>query len=179
MDTTTQAVRRALAGLCVVASLTAVACSSGSGSTTTAATSPVRQEIPEGQFSAEFPSAPVREEERVSASGLDLVIVTYGVETGKESIVVGYTDYPKNVVLSKVLDGAADGSASQVNGTLQSKTPTTFMGHPAMDVVVKVDGGMVYERLVLRGNRLFTLIGAGGSGRPPAYDRLIETFYLI
>ncbi len=113
----------------------------------------------------------------MTAAGMDLVLISYKTETAKESVGVAYVDYPGGAQLS--LDGAAEGSASQINGTIQSKTATTFMGHPAVDVVIKVDGGMVHERLVLRERRLYTVIGASESGRPASYDRLIQTFHLI
>lgn len=132
-----------------------------------------------GKWRAEFPSAPLRQEQKTTASGIDLLIVSYTHETASESVVVGYIDYPKTALNSKSLDGAAEGSASSVKGTIQSKTATTFMGHPGMDVVIKSPDAMMYERLVLRGTRLYNLIGVGVSGRPASYDRLLETFFLI
>ena len=145
------------------------------------ASAPVLQEVPEGKFSAEFPSAPVREETKTSASGVDLLFISYQTERGGESVIVGYVDYPKGVQLSNVLDGAAAGAAANVKGTIQSRTDTTFMGHPATDVVIKTEDALVYGRLVLRGNRLYTLVGVdvGAPGRPAAYDRLVETFVLL
>ncbi|MGI8807726.1 MAG: hypothetical protein ACR2KK_07790 [Acidimicrobiales bacterium] len=178
MDNTSQAIRRTLAVL-VVASLSAVACSSPSTTSSSPPPAPVLHSDPVGQWRAEFPSAPLREEEKMTASGLDLLIISYTTETAAESVVVGYIDYPKGVLQSKALDGAAEGSANSVKGTIQTKTATSFMGHPAMDVVIKSADAMMYERMVLRGTRLYTLIGVGATSRPASYDRLLETFFLI
>ena len=177
---TTQAVRRTLGVLLLIGSLSTVACSSATTKTTPAASiPPVVHTDPAGKFTAEFPSAPLREEEKTTVSGLDLLIVSFTTENGTESVVVGYTDYPKNLQMGKVLDAAAQGSADNIKGTLQSKTSTTFMGHPTMDVVVKTPEAMVHERLILRGNRLYTLVGVGATGKPASYDRLVQTFVLI
>lgn len=185
MDTSTQAVRRTLAVLLLGVSLSAAACSSSSTGEATA-TAPVLQTIPEGQFTAEFPKGPVRDQEKISAAGLDLLMISYSVDLAKESVVVGWFDYPKTVQMStpKLLAGAADGSAASAHGTIVSKTETTFMGHPAMDVVIDTKDGRVYERIIHRGNanRVYVLVGAGpagSSGKPATWDRLMATFVLL
>ncbi len=175
MDTTTAAVRRTLGVLLLLTSFATVACSS-SGAESSASV-PIVQAVPEGQFTAEFPRPPVRQENRVTVSGVDLVIVTYKTDTASESVAVAYVDYPEEALAPNALDGAAEGSAANVGGTIESKTETTFMGHPTMDVVIKVPQGFAHERLILRGTRLYNLIGAGPS-RPASYDRLVETFVL-
>ena len=133
----------------------------------------------DGRFTAEFPTAPEREENTLTAAGLDLVVVSYTTATDDESVIVGYTDYPEGIGGDSVLEGAAEGSAANVNGTIQSKTDTTFVGQPAKDVVVTTDEATVNERIFLVGNRLYTLIGVARSGRPASYDRLLETFALL
>lgn len=174
MDNTTQAVRRTLAVLLVSVSFATAACGSEAGSSTP---TPVMQTIPEGQFTAEFPSAPIREEETVPTdAGPDVTLIWYRAQLPKETVGIGYVDYPKGVRLS--LDAGAEAAASGLNGTVQSKTTTTFMGHPTVDVVIDTPEGPLYQRLVLRGNRLYTLSGAGESGRPASYDRLVETFVM-
>ncbi len=46
-------------------------------------------------------------------------------------------------------------------------------------MVVKTPEALIHERLVLQGNRRYTLVGVGASGKPASYDRLVETFFLI
>lgn len=172
MDTTTTAVRRALGVLLLVTSFAAVACSSSETGST--ASAPIVQAVPEGWFTAEFPGPPVRQQNRVTVSGVELVILTYKTDTASES--VAYVDYPQER-WPPTPWGAAQGSADNVGGTIERKTETTLMGHPAMDVVIKVPQGFAHERLILRGTRLYNLIGAGPS-RPASYDRLVERFVL-
>jgi hypothetical protein len=168
MDTTQ--VRRTLGVLLIGVSLSAAACTSTEPAPE--ATAPVLQTFPDEAFTAEFPAGPKREVQRTTAAGVEIEFVTY--QTG--DLVVGFVEYPKS--LSGSLDGAVKGAADNVKGTVQSRTDTMFMGHPATDVVIKAPEGIVHSRLVLRGNRLYTLIGAGPSGPPPAYARLVETFVL-
>jgi hypothetical protein len=141
------------------------------------APAPVVQTVPEGKFTAEFPGAPVYKPETVSAAGHDLVMHTYEVEAANQYVVVSYTDYPKGVTTS--LEGAAQGSAAAVNGTIQSKVETTFMGHPAIDLVVNAPDGVIHARLVLRERRLYTVMGVAETGKAASYDRLLETFVLL
>lgn len=180
MDTS-KAIRRALGVLLLTASVTTVACSPSATTNTPAAAAPVLQTDVEGKFSAEFPFTPLREEKKQTQAGLQLTMIMYSTETAKESVFVAYTDYPKTLKLnaSEALVGAADGSAKSANGVILSKAATTFMGHPAMDVVVKAPEGTVYERLVLRDHRLYMVMGVGAAGRPASYDHLLETFFLI
>ena len=173
MDNHTQAVRRTLAVVLLAVSVATAACGSTAESTTSA---PVLQTVPEGRFTAEFPTAPVYKEETFTAAGHTLVLNSYTGETAQGTVAVGYVDYPKGLTLS--LSGAAEGSASSMNGTIQTRSETTFMGHPALDVVVTTPEGPVYARYVLRERRLYTLIGVGADGRPASYDRLVETFVM-
>jgi hypothetical protein len=165
-----QHVRRALGVLLLGVSLSAAACTA-TGSEPTAS-APVLQAFPDEAFTAEFPDSPKREEQTASVAGVDVKLVTYSVG----ELAVGYVNYPTSLAGS--LDGAVKGAADNIDGTVQTRTDTTFMGHPATDVVIKAPEGIVHTRLVLRGQRLYSLIGAGKDGPPPAYARLVETFVL-
>lgn len=169
----TRAARRTLAVLLLALSFAVAACGSQAES---ASRTPVVQTVPEGQFTAEFPTAPVYKEETFTAAGQTLVLNSYMGETAGETVAVGYVDYPKGLTLS--LSGAAEGSASSMNGTIQTRSETTFMGHPTLDVVLTTPEGQVYARYVLRERRLYTLIGVGADGKPASYDRLVETFVM-
>jgi hypothetical protein len=183
MDISSNARRRALGVLLLVASLAVTACSSPKATPappTTTAPPLVLQTDAAGKFRVEFPGTPTREETRQTVSGIDLLIVSFVAGTPTDNVVVAYTDYPtKNFDLTKVLDGAATGSAAKAGGTIQEKESTTFMGHPTIDLVIKSPAALVYERLVLRGSRLYTLVGVAVAGRSAAYDHLVGTFVLI
>ncbi|HJV09126.1 MAG TPA: hypothetical protein VJ653_05575 [Acidimicrobiales bacterium] len=167
----TQTVRRTLGVLLLGVSLSAAACTSTEPGTTT--TTPVLQTFPDEAFTAEFPSGPKREVQTQTVAGVPVTLIMY--QTG--DVVVGYVNYPTS--LSGSLDGAVKGAADNIKGTIMSRKDTTFMGHPATDVVIKAPEGIVHSRMVLRGQRLYSLIGGGPSGPPPAYARLVETFVLL
>ncbi|MEA2686357.1 MAG: hypothetical protein QOE93_1552, partial [Actinomycetota bacterium] len=133
----------------------------------------------DGTFHAEFPSPPGRDEARETIGGLDLVVVTYSVGIDDGAVAVSYTDYPDVRDGRAVLDGAASGSASRVNGTITSNTTTTFLDLDARDVAMTVASGSVFERIFLDGNRLYIILAAGAGDRPVAYDRLVGSFALL
>jgi hypothetical protein len=171
-----QSVRRTLGVLLLGVSLSAAACASTEAEPK--ASAPVLQTFPDEAFTAEFPSAPTREEEKQTVNGMDLTFISY--ET--EALAVGYVKYPRTIRGS--LDGAVKGAADNINGVVHSRTDTTFMGHPATDVVIKAPDAVVHARFIFRsGDRLYTLIGPGEFGAteslpPPEYSRLVETFVL-
>jgi hypothetical protein len=180
MENSPRVIRRTLGVILAFVCLTAVACSSSSKSSTAKDAAPFAQTSEDGKFTAEFPSVPKRAETPISAAGLDLVVVSYATDNDDESVIVGYTDYPtEDFDTTGVLDAAAEGSASNVDGTIESSTDTTFVGQPAKDVVITTKEATVNERLFLVGHRLYTIIGVAKSGRPASYDHLIDTFVLI
>jgi hypothetical protein len=170
----TRTVRRALGVLLLGVSLSAVACSTTSTGSEAKAIAPVLQSFPDEAFTAEFPAAPKRDAQTITVAGVQVTVVQY--TTG--NVAVGYANYPASV--SGSLDGAVKGAADNIKGTVQSRKDTTFMGHPTTDVVIKSPDGIAHGRLILRGQRLYTLIGAGAPDAvvPPAYARLVETFVL-
>jgi hypothetical protein len=164
--------RATVAGAGLAVAMVVGACSPGGGSTEAA---PVLQTSAEGGFQAEFPGLPERQQ-RNSTSSPDRVIVTYKAKIATGEVAIAFADYPgRNLSLDRVAEGIGD----EIDGTVQSRTDLTVMGHPAVDLVVKTDRGTVYERLVMRGIRMYTLIATARSGRPPAYDHLLETFVLL
>ena len=182
MDTT-QAIRRTLGVLLLTASVTTLACSPSDTVKTSASASaaPFLQTDADGKFSAEFPFTPLREQKRDVVSGVELVTISYTTETAKDSVIVAYTDYPRTMQFksAEALEGAAQGAAKNIGGVILSKTPTTFMGHPAIDIVVKNPQATANARLVLRDHRLYMVLGISEAGRPASYDHLLETFFLI
>jgi ABC-type glycerol-3-phosphate transport system substrate-binding protein len=154
--------------------LAAAACSSSSDTDTEA----VAFTAEDGTFTAEFPNQPKRDTQSQSAGGVNLEIVIYTSEVDNGAVTVTYTDSPVALDADAALAGAVQGSATQVKGTVTSSNDTTFLGYPAKDAEISVDGGDVYERIFLVGQRLYVIGAASGKGRPDAYDRLLETFKL-
>jgi hypothetical protein len=164
--------RGTLAGVGLVLVMLVGACAPGGGS---AAAAPVLHTSADGGFQAEFPGLPERQQ-RNSTSSPDRVIVTYKAKAGTGEVAIAYADYPGR---NLSLDRLADGIGAEIDGTVQSRTDLMVLGYPAVDLVVKTERGTVYERLVVRGVRMYTLIGTAGSGRPAAYDHLLNTFVLL
>jgi hypothetical protein len=166
------AVRGTLAGVGLAVAMVVGACSTGGGS---AAAAPVLQTVPDGGFQAEFPGVPERQQ-RNSKSSPDRVIVTYKAKIATGEVAIAYADYPgRNLSIDRLADGIGD----ELEGTVESRTDLMVMGHPAVDLMVKTERGTVYERVVVRGIRMYTLIASARSGRPAAYDHLLETFVLL
>ncbi len=186
--------RRMLAAIIAVAALSAGACSSsddddeGANPTTPSTSAAVTtSSIPgvlvtsdDRSFRAVFPVQPDRSEANETAAGIDLVIVSYVAEVRNGAVGVSYSDYPDVPDDPQpVFDGAAEGSASRTGGTITASSDTTYLGRDARDVEIAVDGGTVFERFVLDGRRMYVLLGAGETGRPTAYDRLLDSFELL
>ena len=73
------------------------------------------------------------------------------------------------------------GSATNVNGTVVSKSNTQFLGQPAEDAVIQAQGTVIRERIFFNGAKLYVLEGITSSmdAKHPAYDRLLATFKTI
>lgn len=139
----------------------------------------------DGSFSAEFPNQPKREENTQTAAGVNLVVVTYTSSTGKSAVTLSYTDSPVELDETSALNGAVEGSASRLSGTVKANTDTTIVDHNAADhnakdVQIETKDATVYERIFLVGKRLYTIVAASEKRtRPSSYDRLLETFKLL
>ena len=165
--------RLLLAAVMSFAVLSAAACSSSDTDT-----KGVAFVAEDGSFTAEFPNQPKRDAQSQSAGGVNLQVIILTSEVDDGAVTVTYTDSPVPLDPAAALAGAVQGSATQVKGTITSSSDTTFLGHPAKDAEISLDGGDVYERIFLVGQRLYVIGAASGKGRPKAYDRLLDTFKL-
>jgi hypothetical protein len=132
-------------------------------------------------FSAVFPTTPQRQTQNINQTGVATTMTLYLATTNDEQVAVGYEKLPAAPQGSAVqagLDGGIDGSAKNTNGTIVSRSNTTFLGHPAEDAVVQAQGSVVHERLVFIGDKLYIFEGITGSmsAKHPWYDKLLATF---
>lgn len=174
MSTHSVACRRMLATAVALIAVAAAGCSSSDD-----AEPPVTVTADDGSFSAEFPNQPKKDVTQNSTAGIQTEVVQYASQIDDGTVNVGYSDFPVEVDEAAALDGAAKGSVSSVNGTIVSLTDTTYLGKPAKDVEASVKEGKLYERIFFDGQRLYIIIGGSSKGRPPAYDRVLETFQLL
>jgi hypothetical protein len=143
-------------------------------------------------FSVTFPGAPRSESRNIPVRGTNVVAHLLILDARhKHSFGLLYADYPPVVDVSNapaVLDGAAKGSASSVSGTLASTAPTTVLGQPAIDYVIRVKARVVKGRkvsaLVIRGrsmlvdHRLYSLLVGTPNDEPADYRRFVASLRL-
>jgi hypothetical protein len=157
----------------------------GLSSLTTVA-SPPSTEAPfvaqDAGFSAVFPTTPKRQQQQTATAGVSLPVIIYIAVTSDEAVGAGsatmpYT--PAGKTLQAGLDGAIDGSARNYNGTVVTRTTTTFVGEPTEDAVIATPAsGVVHERVLFHQRRLFVLLGITEKSDTPhaGYDRMLATF---
>ncbi len=168
----------------VVASL-AVALAACGSSSPSSATSPTPTATPyvatESGFSAVFPATPDKQTQKVNQPGINADLTLYTATTNDEQVIVGYEPLPLAPQQSEIqsrLDAGVAGSASNTNGTVLSKSNTTFLGQPAEDAVIQAQGAVVHERIVFFGAKLYIFEGITRTtdAKHPAYDKLLATF---
>ena len=168
----------------VVAAL-AVALAACGSSSPSSATSPTPTATPyvatESGFSAVFPATPDKQTQKVNQPGINADLTLYTATTNDEQVIVGYEPLPLAPQQSEIqsrLDAGVAGSASNTNGTVLSKSNTTFLGQPAEDAVIQAQGAVVHERIVFFGAKLYIFEGITRTtdAKHPAYDKLLATF---
>src|SRR2546429_1573808 len=168
----------------VVASLAVVLAACG-GQSGTSSTTPTPTATPyvatESGFSAVFPATPAKQTQKVNQPGINADLTLYTATTNDEQVIVGYEPLPLAPQQSEIqsrLDAGVAGSASNTNGTVLSKSNTTFLGQPAEDAVLQAQGAVVHERIVFFGAKLYIFEGITRTtdAKHPAYDTLLATF---
>ena len=169
------------------ASMAAVLAGCG-GSSSSSATTPSPTASPyvatESGFSAVFPATPAKQTQKITQAGLNLDLTLYTATTNDEQAIVAYQPLPVAPTSTEVqarLDAGVDGSASNVSGTILSRSNTTFLGQPAEDAVIQAQGTVVHERIVFFGSKLYLFEGLTQTtdAKHPAYDKLLATFKTI
>ena len=133
---------------------------------------------------AEFPIEPKRKAANVSAGEVTLTLVAFTSDQPTEAVSVSYVDYRQGVGegdRQAVLNGAAAGAASALEGTLESSSPTRYLGFDALDFVIDSDDGVISARGVLVDSRLYILqvVRTDQSEESESYDHLLDTFKLL
>src|SRR2546423_2419335 len=165
-----------------VASLAVVlaACGGQSGSSATTPTPTATPYVAtESGFSAVFPATPAKQTQKVNQPGINADLTLYTATTNDEQVIVGYEPLPLAPQGSEIqsrLDAGVAGSASNTNGTVLSKSNTTFLGQPAEDAVLQTQGAVVHERIVFFGAKLYIFEGITRTtdAKHPAYDKLLR-----
>lgn len=111
-------------------------------------------------FSVLLPKGAERQEQAVPG-GSGLKVILYGVEKGDAYYALSYTDVPGETPIDT--DGAVQGSASNIGGTVVDKEPLTYRGFEALDARItgaKNAGseGTAFTRVVATPGRLYQVL---------------------
>lgn len=126
---------------------------------------------PDGTFSVSLPGDAVKVDTPTkSATGGSFISHSLNVRASKDAVYgCGWWEdpsRPKDRTAEQILDTARDGGLSSTNGKLLSENRLTFQGHPARDIRAIASGNASYDnRLVVVGNRLYTLMVIDASGK--------------
>ena len=136
----------------------------------------------EGRFSVVVPKQPKRLLQQQPAGDVVLDVVLHDVAVSDaEAYQVAFVDYPESLGAldaRRVLEGAVDGAAARVAGTVESETFLDYRGRQAVDSVISVQQFKVRARTVLAGRRLYVLQQIAAGDPTPAYDTMLETFQI-
>ena len=125
-------------------------------------------------FSARFPSAPTRETQHISQSGLNVDLTIYKSDLGTSHYTVSYVTYPSSVDVSNPqnnLNGAVNGalqSSGIQNPRVVKQAATTVSGSPGMEVEASADNGYLFLEAILKDHTLFQVLTANDRNAPPA-----------
>ncbi len=138
----------------------------------------------ESGFSAVFPATPEKQTQKINQPGINTDLTLYVATTNDEQVIVGYQPLPAAPTHDEIqarLDAGVAGSASNVKGTVLSKSNTTMLGQPAEDAVIQAEGTVIHERLVFFGAKLYLFEGLTrtADAKHPGYDTLLATFKTI
>ena len=174
-------IKRSVIASASLAILLAACGNQSSNSTTTPTPTATPYVATESGFSAVFPAVPAKQTQKLNQPGVNADLTLYVATTNDEQVIVGYEPLPLAPQQSEIqsrLDAGIAGSASNTNGTVLSKSNTTFLGQPAEDAVIQAEGAVVHERIVFFGSKLYLFEGITrtADAKHPAYDKLLETF---
>ncbi|MGQ0678284.1 MAG: hypothetical protein ACT4OM_01255 [Actinomycetota bacterium] len=135
----------------------------------------------EGRFLVEFPNKPKREAASVESGENTLTSVVFTASTDDEAVSVSYVDYPDDITAkprNDVLAAVAKGSATALQGKVESSTPVTFLGGEALDFRVEAPEGFATARSFMVGNRMYLLqvVRRDNVEGPASFQRLVNTF---
>jgi len=143
-----------------------------------------------GNFSVQTPYTLKESSESLDTQVGEIEIHSFLGEQGNESVSIGYTDYPAELVQvsdpERILDGSRDGAVANVKGELVSETRISLDGYPGRELTISVIADNKQE-IVLRGrvflveNRLYQIMAVAPKGKENAknIDAFLQSFALL
>ncbi len=117
----------------------------------------------EGRFSALFPGKPTKIMQSMDTPAGKVELVMYQGGAEETGFIVGYCDYPQEVIdkpnLQKILDGARDGAIRNIQGELIEETKLEFHGYIGREIKIKAPQDLIIKaRMILIDNRLYQVM---------------------
>jgi hypothetical protein len=139
----------------------------------------------DGAASALFPAPPRTESREVATPAGRLRVDFLIAETADSAYLLSATDYPAAVLAAGpdiLLDGARDGAAQEIGGTLEREIPIGLTGgHPGRQLTFEIPerNSEATLRCYLVGRRLYQILQVGDRGADPEIrDRFLASFRL-
>lgn len=127
-----------------------------------------------GGFSIRAPMALEETVQLIETEAGPIELHMYLAESGPEAWVVGYSDYPQEIVAATdpatMLDGAVEGAAANVQGELVSVAPLSYAEHPGRDLTIRAPAAngqvsIIRGHMFLVGNRLYQVMAVVPPGQ--------------
>lgn len=144
---------------------------------------------PDGNFSASFSGAPVKDTSSTPVNGQQLTYVQFTNLVNIDVVeVVAYADYPPSIPVDTpnvILSAGIQSAATHVNGTILSKTFATVQGFPSVDALVSVPAsgsspnGYLGARLILAGHTVFEVLSTGLDNPPAGFAPLSASLTIL
>lgn len=140
---------------------------------------------PGSGFSVKMPERPKRDSRTLNTEVGPVALQMDMVENLNRAYVVGYCDYPEDMVRNsdknEILKGAMNGGARGTGGQLKRSQPITLNGHPGLEfwATIPDKNGKSRYRVYLVNNRLFQLGVIHDEGFEPNTELFFGSFELL
>jgi hypothetical protein len=141
-----------------------------------------------GRFTIDFPGKPKEQSQTVQTPTGNVTAHIIMYESRIAAYVVTYSDFPASQIKSssadELLDGACQGVASNIGGTITSQKSISIDNHPGQEVKVSASSRgkkvEVRNRIYLVGNRLYQVIvtAAPGDTEDATANKFVTSFKL-
>jgi len=144
-----------------------------------------------GGFSILMPGTPQEQKQSLDSEIGPIDYYTFSSEDRASAYVVGYADYPADLIRQAdpdaMLDGARDGAVSNVKGKLVNEREMSLRDYPGKELEIEApiggvsQNGTIITRLYLVDQRLYQLITVTPQGRDSSEDvqKFLDSFKLL
>lgn len=143
-----------------------------------------------GNFSVQTPYTLKETTQSIETQVGPIDIHIFSGEQGNEVVLVGYSDYPMEIIQAssaeQILDGSRDGAVENVKGELISETQITLDGYPGREVIIQASAEnkqeiIMHGRIFLVEQRLYQIMAVVPKGKETAQhlDSFLQSFKLL